>query len=383
MVKQNRAVVTGKKYMRQQSQLSTHLCARCKVVKDRNCYLAHPTNKSGLQAYCKQCMHEHGQKYFNSDKGFVMKMANDAASSSKSRRLKGREMGPFSFAVEDIEVLHADQGGLCALSGIPVVRKMHSNWQESPDRIDTSRDYTRGNVRLVAAEFNGSSQWTPEKVQYAFLTQHEADVAAVKEAYREALLKPKRVITRRNTIEHCHVGGIKKVKCNKCNEYKTPQHFYEHLNRGCKECQTRSNREYLETLRGWATMLVCLARGSAKAKVAKGRVCRVTLTVQQILRKYLLQQGLCWYSNIPMCTKRGDWRMSLERINPTGDYSNDNTCLVCHEFNVGDHRSTIRDETTGERLTDEEVMSREGCFWSQEKFVFAQMHIMEKYGMSV
>ncbi|KAG5178244.1 hypothetical protein JKP88DRAFT_169134, partial [Tribonema minus] len=134
---------------------------------------------------------------------------------------------------------------------------------------------------------------------------------------------------------------------------------------GCKECVNRSNREYTETLRGWATVLVCLAKGTGKAQTEKGRTCRVTITFQQILKKYLVQQGMCLYSGVPMRTKKGDWLMSLERINPAGDYSDENTCLVCHEFNVGDKRAMLVNETTGERLTHDELMTREGCFWSK------------------
>ncbi|KAG5178245.1 hypothetical protein JKP88DRAFT_248329 [Tribonema minus] len=207
--------------------VTSQQCKRCKVIKDVSCYTSHPTNKSGLQAYCEPCAKEYGHKYFNSDKVYVIKMVSDAAANSRARRLKRREMGSFSFTTEDVEALRGQQGGRCELSGIPVVRKMHSNWQESPDRIDTTRDYTRHNVRLVALEFNGSCQWTPAKIQYAFLTQHEANAAAVEEEYQKALLKPPRRTTATHPkIEWRTVGRVQEVKCNRCNDFKHPRCFY-------------------------------------------------------------------------------------------------------------------------------------------------------------
>jgi len=65
--------------------------------------------------------------------------------------------------------------------------------------------------------------------------------------------------------------------------------------------------------------------------------CLVTTgrSIKLITDLWARQRGCCYYSNIPMSWGRideDDWTVSVERLNQ-GEYTPDNTVLVCAEFN--------------------------------------------------
>ncbi len=61
---------------------------------------------------------------------------------------------PFTIAREDLSALWAKQGGLCYLSGVPMVKEARSLFSVSVDRLDNSRGYERDNVALVSKAAN-------------------------------------------------------------------------------------------------------------------------------------------------------------------------------------------------------------------------------------
>ncbi|KAG5179454.1 hypothetical protein JKP88DRAFT_264299 [Tribonema minus] len=52
------------------------------------------------------------------------------------------------------------------------------------------------------------------------------------------------------------------------------------------------------------------------------------------------QRGLCYYSDMRMYSRKGDWRVSLERLNSALGYTDANTVLVCQKFNVTDRSAS-------------------------------------------
>jgi hypothetical protein len=74
---------------------------------------------------------------------------------------------------------------------------------------------------------------------------------------------------------------------------------------------------------------------------------KFTLTVDDILQKIIDQKGRCAYSSIPLVYERNaDYRASIERINSRLGYTNENTVLICLEFNSTD-QSSVHERATG------------------------------------
>lgn len=83
------------------------------------------------------------------------------------------------------------------------------------------------------------------------------------------------------------------------------------------------------------------------------------ITLDIILNKLKEQKGKCYYSNIPLVFKRkSDWMMSLERLDNSEGYTENNTVLVCAEFNSSDQSGKANNKT-------------ENCIkWSNKKFKY-------------
>ena len=78
------------------------------------------------------------------------------------------------------------------------------------------------------------------------------------------------------------------------------------------------------------------AKRNALKRLNKGRILagEFTITEDDIYKQWDLQNGLCWYSNIPMIPYTlHNWQCSLERKNPEFGYIRSNIVLVCLEFN--------------------------------------------------
>ena len=70
------------------------------------------------------------------------------------RSSKAKRQLPVEIEVEYLEALWETQGGRCALTGVQMTTKFGSLFAASPDRIDSSRGYVKGNVQLVSKAAN-------------------------------------------------------------------------------------------------------------------------------------------------------------------------------------------------------------------------------------
>ena len=94
---------------------------------------------------------------------------------TKERNNKGHDHQEPEFELEDMIELFNSQNGLCAYSGIPLkFGSCKDNWWVcSPERLDTTKGYIKGNVCLICHEFNTyvqggceeSSGWNKEKIE--------------------------------------------------------------------------------------------------------------------------------------------------------------------------------------------------------------------------
>lgn len=97
----------------------------------------------------------------------------------------------------------------------------------------------------------------------------------------------------------------------------------------CKDCQDRSHLDYRATLNGCITQL--LSDAKSRCRKRSGEAAQFELGRKEIENMWEKQQGLCYYSNIPM-TFKDSWKVSLERLDQNLGYTKDNTVLICFEF---------------------------------------------------
>ena len=111
------------------------LCMTCKVMQPISEFHKHKLCKGGHNSVCKTCRKLlSSQQYKNSSKNYRLWYA------AKSRAtLKGRE---FSIELLDIEI-----PTVCPVLGIPMK-------SPSIDRIDSSKGYVKGNIRVISRRAN-------------------------------------------------------------------------------------------------------------------------------------------------------------------------------------------------------------------------------------
>ena len=115
------------------------ICHVCKVLKSSGEFYKHATSKDGLQARCKECMR------LANAKNFVKRMV--IAARTRAQR-SGAE---FSISEQDIVVPSA-----CPILGIPLsvgIGRQH-NGSPSLDRVNNSKGYTPGNIRVISWRAN-------------------------------------------------------------------------------------------------------------------------------------------------------------------------------------------------------------------------------------
>jgi len=119
-------------------------CTLCRTIKPASAFSL--TNK-----ICNQCRGKVAREKTNSSLEEFLKMRIGAL----RQRHKSRGYSGSPIDLPYIAELYADQNGICAITGIP----MHTTTEESdlsvsPDRIDNTKGYIEGNVRLVCARAN-------------------------------------------------------------------------------------------------------------------------------------------------------------------------------------------------------------------------------------
>lgn len=99
----------------------------------------------------------------------------------------------------------------------------------------------------------------------------------------------------------------------------------------CCKCSINRSKQSINKLKGFLKRLVSNAKTNSKNRKND---CSFSITYNDILQIYDKQNGLCYYSKIPMKTQQNcDWQCSIERKNPSTGYDIDNIVLCCAEFN--------------------------------------------------
>lgn len=267
------------------------------------------------------------------------------------RLLKGRiDAGKYEIDVDYLLTIAKQQDSKCYYSNVPLVFKRYNDWQCSLERIDASKGYIIGNVKLIALEFQSASQWTKDKyVEFIKLIK----------------IKHEPIKINWNTIQNNKWNKVVKsilnnvvyYKCNSCSKDKKICEFNKNATDICKACNTEKCKKYAASPKGH--MVKLLLRMKEKNKQKYNGNSELTLSaLKEIIDK---QRGLCEYSGIPMTY--GSyldkwWTCSPERKDTKIGYTKENLCFVCYEFNT----TIIIDKTLSEAIVS--------SGWSQTKIQY-------------
>jgi hypothetical protein len=90
------------------------------------------------------------------------------------------------------------------------------------------------------------------------------------------------------------------------------------------------------SLRTYLNQLFHASKESSKKRALRGRLNagEHNITLEFIEELWQKQNGKCYYSNIEMQYNKNEWKVSLERIDPSKGYTQDNVVLCCLELNT-------------------------------------------------
>jgi hypothetical protein len=331
------------------------LQANTKMCTNRNCEQANPqsllvfavmkNSHDGYQRWCKSCVNQYTREHRDTDEVFMSDLLNTARGNNNTRNKKCREL-EFTLTLEELNEKLVQQNGLCYITNMPMMRRAHSHFKCSIERLDDRIGYTDANTVLVISEVNTRNQWTKDKFNYLFSDALHPRI----EFTDDDLQAPTRVLHKSHRKWILNDDGT--VLCHNCDTVKPRTDFNVNLYNGCKVCIRDRNTVYRNT---WWGALITLYNSANSHAETRGIKCE--LTFECLVAKLRLQGGLCYYSGVPMTPKLGDFRISLERLDVTKNYTSANTVLICQEFNSGDLTRRIKDN------------SAEGCAgWSVEKY---------------
>lgn len=145
------------------------ICNKCKIEKEENSFNLSFNRKDGIDTQCKNCRSEykksrkdldnkHRREYRLAIKDIVNKKQYDYARNNPEWYLltKAKERAKikglyFNIEVEDIKIPK-----FCPILEIELVKGTSKDYQKSPsiDRIDSSKGYIKGNIRVISALAN-------------------------------------------------------------------------------------------------------------------------------------------------------------------------------------------------------------------------------------
>lgn len=135
-------------------QNGTLRCSKCGEYKgDDQFHISRDKkNTSGRVYHCKQCVARTQVKRNMTEVGYKANLWQNLLSNAKRRNI------PVRIEKADIQRMYDAQGGLCAVTGLPMqfsaLESGKNSYAVSVDRIDSSRGYYQDNIRLVCARVN-------------------------------------------------------------------------------------------------------------------------------------------------------------------------------------------------------------------------------------
>ncbi len=320
----------------------------------------------GYRNECKPCRTRQS-KYLNTFRGHFVQLLGHAKANAAQRSDRGRiDAGVFELTIEDLEDIWNEQQGKCYYSGIPLSYTCN-DWRTSLERLDNTKGYIRENVVLCCLECNNIGQWSHEKIHEMLVLIGEESTITRDDFNFKA--KP---IKKRENVEAFEVDNCILYKCHYCDEMKSVEYYPIKSCSQCLKCKNISNRENRNNNQPRVSMLKLVTQAKDHSKKRNsGKYVRegdFEIDYDYLVDMFVDQKGLCYYSGLPL--KFGDyretnWKCSVERKDPKKDYTKDNVCLVCLEFNSTDPSVLMK-------------YNKEGSSgWSKEKFQYFLKHVKE------
>lgn len=342
-------------------------CPNCGAVKNVSEFGNRQYSNDGLSYECRECVNERAARYRQTTSGHMHEIYNHAKRSANDRKNKNREeAGKFEIEFIDLENLYKKQKGLCYYSGI----KMNSDrndYKMSLERLNPELGYIKENIAFVCSELNSISQWSLEKIQeMLFILQQDITDNPANFVLNNERRAQQKVI-------YSTVDGVEYAQCTWCSKTKTLDKFFEDASRGCRDCCRMKRKNFLNSPRGTLQQLLDGAKKHTKRREGTQITTRdnsFDIDLNEIIKKYNEQKGLCYYSGLPLkfgSYLENNWKVSLERLDVFKGYTKDNICLICLEFQASDKSVILKDNTLG------------NSGWTKEKFQYFLTKVQEKY----
>jgi hypothetical protein len=301
-------------------------CCSCKIEKAVSLFSS--CKSDGLQTKCIDCVHVYKKRYNRTEEGFLNNMYRGMVRNDEAKGFIGRTM-----TREQLSILAARP---CYYSGVETVKHPHSLNQFSPDRLDNSKAHTFTNTVACLLIFQGG---------YATMTLEKCDQVRSQDPDEKGDIHPNmfRPMRKSNRKLPSGVKTTSHESCRKCQKLCPISEYTKTRSHGCRKCRSKKMKAYYASPRGALTQILHHARGRTK-KIAR-KEC--SLTLEDLIEKFVKQGGRCAYSNMKL-TFKGNWKLSLERLDPKLGYTRKNTVLICQEFNATDRSTTDKDNVSGE-----------------------------------
>jgi hypothetical protein len=375
----------------------TKQCPGCGQTKDFSQY-----SKSRLKwGKCKSCLSEYKKQRANTKEGYLSKLAANCRERDNGRKMVS------TVTTESLLQLAENQDDRCALLNVPLVYKPYSPFQASLDRIDDAKGYVQSSdsnstintVRLVASEINTRQKWTTWRLDRAFGTTgaERAKMAPTSDEVERIAVEMETCqlggsrhgvpSVKRRAVKDATTGDTTHLSCGACQEMLPVADFGSNSSRAykkqsvCKPCASVKRSHSYKTWRGCVIRLVANAKSHhnkrLKQRAKKGQpaddyVC--TLTHAKIADQFRKQKGLCRWSGLPLESQGRHWKISVERLDTTLSYSDDNWVLICVSLNAAD-RSV--------QLGEDDQHKAKHLGWNDDKIAKARQCYTERRAVAI
>lgn len=319
-----------RKATRYERKEGTKYCAQCTFTLPTKQFHSDASQPDGLNSSCIECRKKQCIVIKNTYDGNLKNLFKDLVHNAKNRFIKeGDARRPIKvyITIEDIKTLYT-QNDKCALSGIKMTheakareeRTQHilNKYNISVDRIDSNKDYTLDNIRLVCGIVNRMR---------SDLTDNEffLIISAVTERNRQRI--------------HFLLNDSKiSISDIKQNDSITAQLIDEQQSKIVIDTST-SRQKYSCKLDNFIKKLLLNTKHNIN-KRSKDLEC--TITENDIKKLYESTNGKCALTGISMThiayqnsdkVLKNKWNMSIDRVNSTKGYIPNNIQLVCSIIN--------------------------------------------------
>jgi hypothetical protein len=282
-----------------------------------------------MKKHCPPCRIQR-QKALQETPEFTVKQVVATA----IKRYQKRDGVDITLTAARVSELLEECGGVdWFCPAIRVSFKHKDSWRFSIIRQDTTRPIGDDNVRIVSQEWTtaGHIEWSQpliEELKQSVGTPF--DMAAFEQSI---LRKPP-------PKKH-------KSPCQDTSHVRKENHV------GCWTCSLRNHQKLLSSGRSFIKKML-----EIRVQQARKGGWQCDLTLDDVFAKIRAQQGMCFYFNVPLVfnARGGPRQASIERIDPSKDYTVDNFCFICLGLNTCCNRAVDKKSGPGEQSQ-----------WSREK----------------